>query len=410
MKKTNITDTKGGTRLDSTCVIWTGPDIPCLDICAGDKLDDAVFALADIVCSSVSGVDLATLSIQCLITKLAMTAPLEKNVLNILQVLVDSSCKLKDLVDTVNTRIDGLDTNGELNLTLGCLATIDGFGAPIFLTQLELDQVLIDAVCSLRTRMTTAEGRITTNTTDITNLTTVVNALDVDPIITTCIGSAKPVSEAVVEVAANLCAYKSYVGTIAQITTALAMVYPDLDTEFQNEPGWIKPVTSEAQSISNLWIAFSNYANRIKVIEQTCCAPTCDKIKLGVIPTFDFQANTVSLLFSSGAGTKIPSGFTDAGTEITFIDENGLEIGPYSTLTTPITIDAEIPDLYLGMLAAGILTISFKTKFVLRDRVTNAVILTCADCMSIQVPYDSGCCVYTNTGSDTITIIYSTII
>jgi hypothetical protein len=407
MKKTNITDTKGGIRTDSTCIVWTGPEIPCLDICAGDSLNDLVHALAEKICSSATSSDLSTLSLQCLVDKLNATIPTEKNILNILQVLIDNECKLKDLIDLVNSKIT--NPNLELNLNLGCLGSQDIYGNPLLLNQIQLDQILVNAICSLRIRVSNVEASIISLQQKNTELQSQINATIADPIITTCIGSPKPASQAIIQVAADYCNYKAKVGTLQQITFLIGQQGNGLATEFSASPGWVLNPTSEAQSLSNLWIAFNSYFNRLKVIEQTCCAPTCDKIKLGVIPTFDFQANTVTLLFSSGAGTRIPPGFTDVGTEITFIDKNGLKIGPYSTVLTPISINAEIPDLYLGVLAAGIITISFKTFFVLKDAQNN-IILTCKDCMSIEVPYDSGCCVYTNSSIDPITIIYETTI
>lgn len=407
MKKTNTTDTNGGIRTDSGCIIWNGPEIACLDICAGDKLNDLVYAIATKVCESTSSTDLSTLSLQCLVDKLGVTLPTEKNILTILQVLVNNDCHLKDLIDAVDAKI--VDTDVELNLNLSCLGTDDIYGNPILLTQIELDQVLITAVCSLKTRMTSAEGAIVVLQSEMDTLQATVDAIDTDPEVTTCIGSAKPMSDALVEVAADYCTYKGSVGTLSQIAFVLAQQGAALNTEFHLTAGWVVSPATQAQSLSNLWIAFNSYFNRLKVIEQTCCAPTCDKIKIGFIPTFDFQAHTVTLLFSSGAGTVIPAGFEDVGTDITFTDVNGLQVGPYSTALTPIAIDAEVPDLYLAMLASGILTVSFKTFFVLRDSNDN-IILTCKDCYSVQVPYDSGCCVYTNDSDENIIIIYETTI
>lgn len=409
MKEKNKKETRGGVKTDSSCILWTGPEITCLDICQGDYLNDVVFAIATKVCESSTSSDLSTLSLQCLVDKLQAIIPTEKNILTILQLIIDNECKLKDLIDIVNGRITGDPLNTNLNLNLGCLATTDGFGNAIQLTQLELDQLLINTVCSIRTRTTTLEGQVLALQATDTDLQTQINSITSDPSITTCISSIRPTSQSVVDLANNYCTYKSAVGTLAEIQFVLASQGADLNTEFSAEPGWNVTPTSEAQSLSNLWIAFNNYFNRLKVIEQTCCAPSCDKIKIGAIPTFDFTAHTLSLEFTAGAGTVIPAGFTDAGTQITITDKNGVKAGPYSTSTTPIALNSIISGLYVGSLATGDITISFKTNFVLKDS-NNVIILTCKDCYSIIVPYSSGCCVYTNSGSVNNTIIYKTTI
>jgi hypothetical protein len=37
-------------KISTSCVIWQGPNIPCIDLCAGDSIDEVVFKLATLLC------------------------------------------------------------------------------------------------------------------------------------------------------------------------------------------------------------------------------------------------------------------------------------------------------------------------------------------------------------------------
>lgn len=403
MKKTNRTDTNGGVKTDSSCIVWTGPEIVCLDICAGDKLDDLVYAIAIKICEASSVNDLATLSLQCLVDKLQVVLPTEKNLINILQILIDNECKLKDLIDAVNAKF--IDPNTPLNLNLGCLAQTDGYGNPILYTQLQLDQVLVNNVCILKNAVSALQV-------SIADLQTQIDDIDVSPTyplptITTCVSTNKPLNVAVTELATAYCEYTEDLGTNPQVLNAIAKgnSCTALNNEFNGKVGWINSPTTEAQVIANLWHVVCNYAARLKVIEQTCCAPTCDKIKIGWTTTFNYDDNTMMLTFGSVAGTFIPPGFEDAGSIITIKDSEG-NLLTINTTDTPIVVGGVIEDIPTLDFVKGVLTISIKTNFVLKDEDDN-IILTCNDCMSKTVRFQPGCCEILNLTDDPIIIIYT---
>jgi hypothetical protein len=67
MKPLNI-DNKTCSPISSNCVIWQGPDIPCIKLCAGDSVSEIIAKLAQELCdlldqTNVSNYDLACLSI-----------------------------------------------------------------------------------------------------------------------------------------------------------------------------------------------------------------------------------------------------------------------------------------------------------------------------------------------------------
>src|SRR5690606_37235036 len=114
--------------------------------------------------------------------------------------------------------------------------------------------------------------------------------------------------------------------------TAMANQCSNFNSEFGTIPGCNVSPVNLAQSYSNLELAFCDVLGRLKVMETTCCGPTCDKIKLGFSVEVDKELKTIKFCFNSGAGTFIPHGFYDCGSVITITDESGNLATPQSTV------------------------------------------------------------------------------
>lgn len=397
MKPKGQNNTPCTTSTSSKCVVWNGPAIPCLEICSGDNLSEAVYAIATKVCEINSSLDLSTVDLTCLIDH---TAPENKSVRTILQLLLDNQCSLKQLIDDF--------TPGEatitLNLNLKCLKKFDEFENEIPQNLNQVLQSLVNQACTNKDGITNLNN-ITTDLQDqIDNLP--IPAPYVEPSITTCItGIAKKTSVAVPLIAQDLCDYKSIVGTDVDITDALGKQCKDLNITLGSTLGWDNNPQSMADSLGNLWIAYCNLLNRVKVIERSCCGPTCSKIKLGFVVTFN-DDGTVDFDFTAGAGTFIPDGFTDCGSVITLTDRNGITFTPSNTV---ISQEGTVAGVNISSLAQGPIQVGIKTKFCLADA-GGKTILTCQDCINLEFMNTNGCCVLTNTGSTAQSIIYETII
>ena len=44
---------KGCTPTSSSCIIWNGPRIECIDQCQNDSIEDVIYRLGQIVCSLI---------------------------------------------------------------------------------------------------------------------------------------------------------------------------------------------------------------------------------------------------------------------------------------------------------------------------------------------------------------------
>lgn len=384
--------------VSAKCVTWNGPKIACLDICTGDSVSDVIHKIASKVCNIADNQNLDNLDLSCLID-LCQSCPQDKNLATILQLLLDNQCSLKELIDNINPTNS---VNVELNLNLKCLKKYDAFENEIPQDLNQVLQSLIDQVCIDKNKVTVLEGTVVDLQNQIDDLS------NVDPYeessVTTCLNTTpKKLSIVVPTIASEICNYKDLVGQISEIQDAISRQCEGLNTRLSSRIGWINNPTSLSESVNNMWIALCDIDNRVKAIEQTCCAPSCDKIKLGFLATVS-DNGTVDLLFSGGAGTLIPSGFVDCGSVITLTDKNGISVIPNIT-NMPITQDGVIEGINISSLATGLIKVNIKTKFCLLDE-NGKTIMTCQDCVNLQFNNTNGCCVITNTSTESQTIIY----
>jgi hypothetical protein len=171
-----------------------------------------------------------------------------------------------------------------------------------------------------------------------------------EPKIATCLTPGlRPVSQTVPLVAQELCDLKTSLGTLDQISAALAQQCSNLNSEYQSTNGWQSTVSTIAQTLTNMWIVVCNLKDRITLIEDNCCAVTCDDIKLGfeIAPSED--GTGIFMKFTSKAGTSIPSGFTDCGSKVIMTDKRGNSLEYPLVITNNATLgDFDVSGLDLS--------------------------------------------------------------
>lgn len=399
MKKKNrdeITCVKSFTQ----CIQWNLGDIPSLGLSNGDYLDELIYAIINKLCELSDPLDLSTLSLQCLIDKLDVTEPTPRNIQTVFQLLIDNDCTLKDLIDNLQDQINNIN-NTSLVLDLKCLAQTDGFGNPLPYNVQSVLQSLINELCILKDQVAYLNIVVVDLQTQINNINVTPYEL---PITTTCVSAGKKLDVAVKDIATSFCDLKNATGTSVQLQSAVGQQCSNLNTEFGDISGWILNPSNLAQSYSNLQLAFCDVLSRLIAIEQTCCAPSCDKIKIGFIYSFDYESRELTLSFTSGSGTVIPSGFEDCGSEFTFKSCDGDII---LTSIQPISSNADLIFILPSGVCIDNLTVSIKTKFCLSDDNEN-IILTCRDCISKEIQIQSECCVLTNIDDEEIYLTYET--
>jgi len=84
------TNQEGCNPISSNCVIWQGPDIPCINLCRGDSITDVTAKLATELCElldqlSVDGFNLDCFDLSCVNID---------NIYDLIQFILDQLCTL----------------------------------------------------------------------------------------------------------------------------------------------------------------------------------------------------------------------------------------------------------------------------------------------------------------------------
>jgi hypothetical protein len=92
MKPLNL-DNSPCSPVSSNCVIWAGPNIPCIKLCAGDTISDVTFKLATELCTILDYLNVDNYDLSCF--NLASCQP--NNFQELLQFLINRICALKNV-------------------------------------------------------------------------------------------------------------------------------------------------------------------------------------------------------------------------------------------------------------------------------------------------------------------------
>ncbi len=88
MKPLNL-DNQNCSPISSNCVVWEGPNMPCIKLCKGDTISDVIAELANKLCALFDSLDATTYDTTCLeLTRQPKTTQ------ELIQVLIDKICEL----------------------------------------------------------------------------------------------------------------------------------------------------------------------------------------------------------------------------------------------------------------------------------------------------------------------------
>lgn len=396
MTPTNSSYNKGTcVETSSNCVVWEGPDLPCIQLCKGDSISDATFKLATAFCDFKATLDLSDFDLKCLFEACQACPEPDKSFKNVIGLIRDKICDLEEAIANLNPT-NVVETE-PFDVNMKCLAVTDGSGNILNDdTQNEQVQAIIDQVCVSKTDIGLIKNELEDHEIRITALENDTSN-DIPNVSSDCIFiGTKPVDQAYELLDADYCEVKTSIGTPDEINSAIGQqcTLPAL----VGNPAFISNPTNLAESFNNLWLAYCNVLSRVTNIELNCCAPTCDSVKIGFSTVFN-EDNTVTLTFNSGTGTSIPNGWTDCGSILKISDPSGNTISVLLTIVNNYTS----PDIDLTGFTPGVtLTFSLDLKMCSDS-------LSCQKCITKTVLYaGSQCCTYTNNSGADITLIYQT--
>jgi len=253
MKPLNL-DNRPCSPISSNCVIWQGPDIPCIKLCTGDSVSDVIFKLATELCTIMDTLDIKNYDLSCF--NLAACPPADFQAL--IQFLIEQICASQ-----------GIDTTKVVTASAcpDCVVTV----APCFVVNGQTTMQLVDYVTAIGNRICNIIDQITLINTQLTSILIRVEALENAPapvtptptIIINCdIGSLSAGGSYAIDTVLNsllnntangYCTLLDILGTPAEIGDALVPACT-FGTDVTTDPNWTGTPTTLAESLTNAWI------------------------------------------------------------------------------------------------------------------------------------------------------------
>lgn len=259
MKPLNL-DNRPCSPVSSNCIVWQGPDIPCIELCNGDTISDVIFKLATELCTILDQTNVSNYDLSCL----GITACGPKDFQALIQLLIEKICELQGLTP---------DTSKVTGTCPDCIVTV----APCFRTGnvttmqlLDYVQMIAEKVCALIDQIATINTQITDILIRLEDLeNTPIPTSDIPAFALTCpVGSVSGTQYINIILQAFInevwCDYYDATGTTTELLTAVAAIcIQDTDlqlttgTPFSTNADWIDSGSygTVADAINNLWVA-----------------------------------------------------------------------------------------------------------------------------------------------------------
>jgi hypothetical protein len=331
-------DEPGCNYTSSNCVIWQGPDIPCIKICKGDSVSDVVFNLATELCDVLDTLDINKYDISCL--NLAGCAP--ANFHDFLQALITLICNLQDCCQAGNPAAPAAqDSFLSAQMPINPFYYfLNEFGDTV--TTMTGRQYLI----TVANQSANTQTQLDSVTTTVAAHTDQINTLQIDVasippttalvILPVCTSSPAgvpiPIDQAVQNLETAFCELQAATGPPLDIYQSLTKEcvgltnLPTLDGSgrtYGSITGWNNAVGNLAGSIGNMWLFLCDIRAGILNIKANCCGGNgCDGIQLSLTANFSSGSNLITLFIQG----FIPPGFVEcapANTIVTLTDTTG---------------------------------------------------------------------------------------
>ena len=316
--------------VSSNCVIWQGPDIPCINLCNGDSVSDVVAKMAERLCTITEQLDISLLDLSCF----NPIYPTPQDFQDVMQLILNKICALEnpgedptkvntacpdDCIITIAPCFQEADFLGNLITTLPLRDYVIKIGNELCTLIAEVNSQST-AISDLETRVTFIEDNCCNEGGGITDITT-----------TGCVGNGvtQPIQNFLSQFEAAFCALQEITagedlvdaqdtiqnlcitGGEDQLTPLISN--PTASIPLSSLTGWYEPVSNTSQALNNLYLAFCDLRTYVETVLPSlvesvsqCCGVTCTDLTWSLTAT---GAND-KFIYVSPAGDTIPSGFT----------------------------------------------------------------------------------------------------
>jgi len=321
MKPLNL-DNSPCSPISSNCVIWQGPDIPCIKLCTGDTVSDVIHKLATELCNIMDLLDVNGYDLSCF--DLASCKP--QNIQELIQFLIERICAL-EAVDAVVAAAPAGQTRSATAETLVTVAPCFVIGTTTVMTIAEYAQAMGTRICGIIDQIGIINNQINDLNVRVTTLeTTPVPTFTIPTFTLACnintllSGVTYGIDQILEEYINNVwCGFYAVTGSTADLSSAVASQCI-LGTDFTKVnpaatyavqyPTWIQPTTTVADLLNNAWIVLCDIYNGTNV---TVTGAT---------------TNTIQTTVTGGPAYTVSSKLLDTG----WVDLNGF--GYYSGADT----------------------------------------------------------------------------
>jgi len=332
------TNQEGCNPISSNCVIWQGPDIPCITLCKGDSVSDVVAKLAQELCTLVDQLDINTFDLTCF----NPICPTPENIHDLLQFVLDKICTLEQCCNGEAPPTPTGCPDCVVNIA-PCFYFINQLGDQITTMQLtDYVTAIGNKICTILQTITTIQQTLANHEARLTYIE--LNCCSDVPqpevtmfpvcVITPPPSDPVPISTIVAALEQQFCELRSATGTPNDIFLSIQKQCAGLDLEqslglpgvnMGSLSGWITQVNYNdlADSINNMWITICDLRAAVKNIQETCCPTGCEALVINMTATF---SGTIITLFFTGS---VPAGFIDcfsAGNELIITDCFGTQL------------------------------------------------------------------------------------
>lgn len=414
-------DEPGCNYTTSNCVIWQGPDIPCIDLCRGDTVSDVVYKLATELCEVLDILKIESYDLSCFNLTSCQPADFEQ----LIQFILERICKLEQCTGCI-PNCDGSVTpptppapadgcpDCVMNIA-SCFYYTNEFGDLVTTMQLrDYVTAIGNAICNnvqgisqQQRTLNNHEERIVVleqKTTPEPELPTLAPSCVLPPIQT----QMDVVLEAL---ELQFCQLRSATGTPNELYQNIAKQAVALNQEktlagtggtMASLPGWASTINNLAQAIGNIQLTIADIRQAIKTIQLNCCPTGCEGIELSLFASLN--GDTISVYVN---GT-IPPGFLQCSgsTQVRITDSQGGSTTFTFNLINALNVPAGTAFNLLATPVNPSLDLTVVIEPCLTNGSTNA---TCQSYLSYTVVNSASCpAVSYSTGQGSVAYLFQT--
>lgn len=310
MKPLNL-DNSPCSPISSNCVIWQGPDIPCIKLCKGDTVSDVIHKLATELCNIMDLLDVNGYDLSCF--DLASCKP--QNIQELIQFLIERICALEevDAAAVATPTTPGNEARSTSANTLVTVAPCFIVGTTTVMTIVEYAQATGTRICSIIDQINLINNQIFNLDVRVTTLETApapvftMPSISIDCTLSTIIVS--PGTYVITDVLDALvndntygyCALRSTTGLPADILAAVqSQCIDDTDTSLvYGTPfsvaylgQWVPIASTDtvADAITNIWISLCDVYQYVSSLSFTGNTTSTIELSVSTGPAYSFSA------------------------------------------------------------------------------------------------------------------------